>query len=83
MSTAGTFIASLRAERLKGNVSQDTEHHLKNELRRLGWNAADDTLAQVIVAEITQLEREANTLRTLRDTIFGAGCGAQRPLGNA
>jgi hypothetical protein len=45
MSVAGQFIAELQRERRSGNVSSETEQHLKYEFRKLGRDASDLTLA--------------------------------------
>jgi hypothetical protein len=71
MSTAGQFIAELQRERRNGNVSSETEQHLKHEFRKLGWGASDPTLAAAIGAEIDRLSREAATLRKLCAALFG------------
>ena len=71
MTTAGQFIACLQKERRIGNVSGETEQHLKHEFRRLGWDASDVTLATAIDTEIGRLEREAETLRKMRAGLFG------------
>ena len=71
MSIAGQFIAELQRERRSGNVSSETEQHLKHEFRKLGRNASDLTLAAAIGTEIDRLSREAATLRKLRDNLFG------------
>jgi hypothetical protein len=70
MTTAGHFIAELQRERRSGNVSSETEQHLKHEFRKLGWYATDTTLGAAISTEIARLEREAATLRKLRDEIL-------------
>jgi hypothetical protein len=75
MTTAGDFIADLQRERRTGNVSGETEQHLKHEFRRLGWDASDATLATAIDSEIDRPEREAATLRKLRAGLFGEGRG--------
>jgi hypothetical protein len=71
MTTAGQFIADLQKERRVGNVSGETEQHLKHEFRKLGWDASEVTLATAIDSEINRLEREAATLRKLRAGFFG------------
>jgi ribosome-associated translation inhibitor RaiA len=71
MTTAGHFIAELQKERRSGNVSSETEQHLKHEFRKIGWDASDETLATAIDFEIDRLEREAATLRKLRVDLFG------------
>jgi hypothetical protein len=84
MTLAGRFIADLQKERRIGNVSSETEQHLKREFRRLGWEAPDATLAVVIDSEIHRLEREAAALRKLRASLFeGDGGGRLRvPAGS-
>ncbi len=70
-TTAGALTAALRSEREKGNLSAETDHHLRHELRRRGWGAPDAVLMEPISLEIDRLEREAATLRGLRSAIFG------------
>jgi hypothetical protein len=71
MSIAGQFIAELQRERRSGNVSSETEQHLKHEFRKLGRDASDLTLTAAIGAEIDRLSREAATLRKLQKSLFG------------
>ena len=71
MTTAGEFISELQRERRNGNVSSETEQHLKHEFRKLGWDASDATLAAAIGSEIDRLDREAATLRKLRAGLLG------------
>jgi hypothetical protein len=71
MSIAGQFIAGFQRERRSGNVSSESEQHLKLEFRKLGCDASDPILAAAIGAEIDRLSREAAMLRKLRDTLFG------------
>ena len=71
MTIAGQFITELQRERRSGNVSSETEQHLKHEFRKLGWDASDMTLATAIDSEIDRLEREAATLRKMRAGLFG------------
>ena len=71
MSTAGQFIAELQRERRSGNISSETEQHLKHEFRTLGRDASDSVLAVAVGLEIDRLSREAATLRKLRDSLFG------------
>jgi ribosome-associated translation inhibitor RaiA len=71
MTTAGQFIVELQKERRSGNVSSETDQHLKHEFRKLGWDASDETLATAIDSEIDRLEREAATLRKMRAGLFG------------
>jgi hypothetical protein len=59
MTAAGEVIAELQKERRGGNVSGETEQHLKHEFRKLGWNASDSILGA------------ARTLRKLRAPLFG------------
>jgi|ERR1019366_8715688 hypothetical protein len=65
MTIAGNFITNLQAEQRIGNVSSETEPHLKHEFRKLGRDASGRTLAKAVVAEIERLERQAATLRRL------------------
>jgi hypothetical protein len=73
MTTAGPFIAELQRERRSGNVSSETEQHLKHEVRRLGRNAMDAAFATAIGLEVDRLEREAATLRRLWTELFRTG----------
>jgi hypothetical protein len=72
MTAAADFIAQLQQERRGGNVSGETEQHLKHEFRKLGRDASVPILSAAIGSEIDRLEREAETLRRLRDTVLGA-----------
>ena len=71
MNTAGQFIVELQRERRMGNVSSETEQHLKHEFRTLGRDASDSALAAAVGSEIDRLIREAETLRKLRAVLFG------------
>jgi hypothetical protein len=71
MTAAVEFIAQLQQERRAGNVSNETEQHLKHEFRKLGRDASDPILSAAIGSEIDRLEREADTLRNIRKTVFG------------
>ena len=71
MTAAGQFIAELQRERRSGNVSSETDLHLKHVFRKLGWDAPASTLAAAVREEIDRLEREAATLRKLRDEVLG------------
>jgi hypothetical protein len=73
MTIAEEFIAALQAEQRSGNVSSETEQHLKSEFRHLGRDASAATLAAVVEAEIDRLERQAATLRGLREAVLGLG----------
>ena len=65
MTIAGQFIADLQREQKIGNVSYETEQHLKHEFRKLGKDATGLMLAAAVEAEIERLERQAATLRRL------------------
>jgi hypothetical protein len=71
MTAAAEFIAQLQSERRGGNVSGETEQHLKHEFRKLGRDASDLMLSAAIGSEIDRLEREAATLRSLLRAVFG------------
>jgi hypothetical protein len=73
MTAAGQFIAELQRERRSGNVSSETDLHLKHEFRRLGWDAPSSMLAAAVREEIERLDREAATLRKLSADLLGAG----------
>jgi hypothetical protein len=66
MTIAVNFITALQQEQRIGNVSSETEQHLKHEFRTLGRDASGPTLAAAVEAEINRLERQAVTLRQLR-----------------
>jgi hypothetical protein len=70
MTIAGNFITALQREQRIGNVSSETEQHLKHEFRMLGRNASNTRLAAAVEAEIIRLERQAATLRLLRETLL-------------
>ena len=71
MTAAGQFINGLQAERKIGNVSYETEQHLKHEFRKLGRDASGPMLAAAVEAEIERLERQAGTLLRLRGSLLG------------
>jgi hypothetical protein len=71
MTMAGNFITALQQEQRIGNVSSETEQHLKHELRKLGGsNASHTVLAAAVEVEINRLERQAATLRRLRGALL-------------
>jgi hypothetical protein len=70
MSTASRFVSALQHEQRTGNVSAETEQHLKHEFRKLGWDASGSVLAAAVQAEIERLGRQATTLRKLRQTLL-------------
>ena len=62
MPTSTMFLAALQAEQRIGNVSYETEQHLKHEFRKLGGGyATSSVLAVAVDAEIDRLERRAAT----------------------
>jgi hypothetical protein len=68
MIIAGDFITALQQEQqIIGNVSSETEQHLKHESRKLGKDASGPPLAAAVEAEINRLARQAATLRRLRE----------------
>jgi len=72
MTIAGNFIAAIQQEQRIGNVSSETEQHLKHEFRKLGGSdASRKPLAMAVTVEIERLERQAATLRRLRDSLLG------------
>jgi hypothetical protein len=74
MTIAGNFIAALQQEQRIGNVSSETEQHLKHEFRKLGGgDASNSVLAVAVDAEMNRLERQAATLRRLRDALLDVG----------
>jgi len=71
MTIAGNFITALQQEQLIGNVSSETEQHLKHEFRKLGGpNASHTMLVAAVDAEIDRLGRQAATLRRLRENLL-------------
>ena len=70
MTIAAQFITALQAEQKIGNVSSETEQHLKHEFRILGRNATTQVLATAVEAEIERLERQAATLRRLQKSLL-------------
>jgi hypothetical protein len=73
MTIAGNFITALQEQQRIGNVSSETEQHLKYEFRTLGRDASGPTLAEAVEAEINRLARQADTLRRLRECLLGVG----------
>jgi hypothetical protein len=73
MTTAGQFITDLQREQKLGNVSTETEQHLKHEFRKLGGKASHEMLAAAVEAEINRLERQAATLRRMRESLLSLG----------
>ena len=69
MTIARQFIAALQQERWNGNISQETELHLKHEARKLGREVSGPALAAAVQAEIERSERQVATLRNLRDAV--------------
>ena len=67
MTIAGNFITALQQEQRIGNVSSETEQHLKHEFRKLGRDASGPTLVAAVDAEINRLARQATTLQRLRE----------------
>jgi hypothetical protein len=70
MTIAGNFIIALQQQQRIGNVSSETEQHLKHEFRKLGRDASAPTLAAAVEAEINRLARQADTLRRLRANLL-------------
>jgi hypothetical protein len=70
MKTAGQFITDLQREQKNGNVSLATEQHLKHEFRKLGRDPSNTMLATAVEAEINRLERQAATLRRMREHLL-------------
>jgi hypothetical protein len=71
MFIARQFTTVLQQEQRIGNVSSETEPHLKREFRKVGRDATGQTLALAVEAEINRLERQATTLRRLREGLLG------------
>jgi hypothetical protein len=77
MSIARNFIAALQQEQRVGNVSSETEQHLKHEFRKLGRDASHAMLAAAVNAEIDRLQRQAATLRLLQEGLLGVAITAR------
>jgi hypothetical protein len=73
MTIAGEFITDLQREQKIGNVSTETEQHLKHEFRKLGRDASVAILSAAVETKINRLERQAATLRRLREGLLGVG----------
>jgi hypothetical protein len=77
VTIAGDFIAALQVGQRTGNVSSETEQHLKHEFRKLGGrDASKNMLTAAVEAEIERLERQAATLRQLRGALLGVVDGS-------
>jgi hypothetical protein len=74
MTIAGVFITALQQEQRIGNVSSETEQHLKHEFRKLGRDVSGTVLAAAVDTEIDRLERQAATLRRLCEGLLSVGC---------
>jgi hypothetical protein len=73
MTVGGDFITALQSQRGIGNVSSETEQHLKHEFRKFGGSdASHTTLATAVDAERGRPQRQAATLRRLREGLLGA-----------
>jgi hypothetical protein len=57
MTIAGNFITALQQQQRIGNVSSETEQHLKHKFRKLGRDASGLTLAAAVEAEVNRLVR--------------------------
>jgi hypothetical protein len=68
---ATRFLAELHSALKQGHVSRDTEAHLRNMFRSIGWNAEPQKLSAQVDREIERLEREALVLKKLRSESFG------------
>jgi hypothetical protein len=53
-----------------GNVPSQIEQHLTHEFRKRGMDGSDMMLAAAVDAEIDRLERQAATLRPLREGLL-------------
>lgn len=73
MTIASRFISALQQEQRLGNVSSETEQHLKQEFRKLGWAASGPVLTAAVEAEIDRLDNQAATLRRLRGALLRVG----------
>jgi hypothetical protein len=76
MIIASNFIAALQREQRIGNVSSETEQHLKHEFRKLGGaDATTGVLAAAVDTEINRLTKQATTLQRLRESLLGPASG--------
>jgi hypothetical protein len=64
------LLVELQKERQRGNISGETEQHLKHEFRKLGRDASLETLARAVRSESDRLEREAALLRQMEMAIL-------------
>ena len=72
MTIVGQFITALQQEQRIGNASSETEQNLKHEFRKLGGaDATNSVLTAAVDAEIDRLDRQATTLRRLRESLLG------------
>jgi hypothetical protein len=62
MTIAGNFITDLQAEQRIGNVSSETEQHLKHEFRKLGRDASGPTLAATVEAEKSTVSKDGQRM---------------------
>jgi hypothetical protein len=69
---ATRFLAELHSAFHQGHVSRDTEAHLRNMFRSIGWNAEPQMLSGQVDREIERLEHEASVLKKLRSESFGS-----------
>jgi hypothetical protein len=61
MTIAGNFITALQQEQRIGNVSSETEQHLRHDFRKLGRDASGSMLAAAVDAA-----KRAATVVTMR-----------------
>ena len=69
--SVSAFVAAVKEQMRLGNVTANTEHHLRREFSQLGWDRDHSFHAAKVDLEIGRLEKEAETLRTLRKAWFG------------
>jgi len=77
--TVRGFVSAVKEQMRLGNVTANTEHHLRREFSQLGWDRDHAFHAAKVDQEVGRLEREAETLRALRAAWFGEPATAQTP----
>ena len=72
MTAAAEFIAQLQSERRGGNVSGETEQHLKHEFRKLGRDASDLILSAAVGSRSTGWSERRRPSQTSEYGVRGA-----------
>jgi hypothetical protein len=66
------FVTGMKRAMRVGHIAPETEHHLRYEFSRIGWDRDEALHAAKVDEEIARLELEATMLRRLRNDIFPA-----------